>query len=102
MAIQCAYGIGEASEEDFRLSLALFLTASVRGQNAPELALALIGKEPMPGLIESPLTTLGQALKDAANGTLEELIAVATKLCQGSESKPHIALGRVQRNTFNA
>jgi DNA helicase-2/ATP-dependent DNA helicase PcrA len=83
MAVQCAYAMGEASEEDLRLSLALFLTASVRGQNAPELALALIGREPLPGLIETNLTSLGQALNESAVGTLGELIEVATKSWPG-------------------
>ena len=56
MAAQCAYTVGLGGDDDLRESLALFLTANVRGRYAPPLALALIGTGSLPIPVDNAIT----------------------------------------------
>ena len=62
MAAQCAYAIGLVGDDEIRESLALFLTASVRGRNAPPMALALIGSGSLPNQVDNSIGELETAL----------------------------------------
>jgi len=83
MSAQCGYAVGLATSEDVRAALAVFLTATVRGRRAPNLAHALIGRVPLPGEIEGAMGQLETALKAAANGTMSDLASVAMRSWQG-------------------
>ena len=83
MAMQCAYAAGQATDEEVRESLALFLTASVRGRDAPTMARALIGFTALPDLVESAIGELEQALVSAAPGTVGELADIAVRSWDG-------------------
>lgn len=77
MAAQCAFAEGMATDEQIRESLALFLTASVRGQQAPDMARALIGQALLPSLVASAIEELEQALTVGRDGTVGELADIA-------------------------
>lgn len=77
MAAQCLFAVGLATDEEVRESLGLFLTAATRRRQAPQLALALIGKLDLPGPIEDALSSLERALTAAADGTLEDVATIA-------------------------
>ena len=77
MAVQCAYAVGWAADDEVRESLALFLTASVRGRNAPPMARALIGYGPLPIQVDASIDDLERALAGAATGTVGELGEIA-------------------------
>lgn len=83
MAAQCAFAAGLSSDEEVRQSLGLFLTASVRSRDVPQLARALIGEVNLPGLIEEALQQLGGALTGATEGTLEDLARIAMQSWEG-------------------
>lgn len=76
----CALGVGLAAMADIRLAFATFLTACSRGRGAPAMAVSLqtgVGLHPD---IEAALDDLEQALVEAADGTLGDLVRVA---CNG-------------------
>ena len=77
MATQCAFALGLASDEDVREAFGLFLTASVRRREVPEMARALIGEVNLPGLIEETLQRLEEALVAATDSMIEDLARVA-------------------------
>ena len=79
MAVQCAYAAGLLGDDDIRESLALFLTASVRGRDAPPMALALIGSRALPGQIDNAIGELESALDGATYGTMGDLGQVAMR-----------------------
>lgn len=79
MAHQCAYAVGLATLAELRQSLALFLTATVRSKQPPEMALALIGKLPLPERVENAIIQLEGALKSTVTGTVGDLVAVAMR-----------------------
>ena len=83
MAVQCAYAAGLMEDDDIRESLALFLTASVRGRNAPPMALALVGSGLLPIQVENMIGELEGALKDATSGTIGELGEIAMRSWYG-------------------
>jgi len=78
MSNLCAFSVGEATAEDVRLSLALFLTASVRG-DTPALAYGFMGEADLPDPISTALAELQAALKSAAQGTLAAVVPIATQ-----------------------
>ena len=73
MAVQCAYAVGLLGDDDIRESLALFLTASVRGRDAPPMALALIGSGALPSQVDNAIGELERALTRATFGTMGDL-----------------------------
>ena len=79
MAIQCAFGLSLATREQVRESLALFLTACVRGRKAPLLARALIGQAPLPGPIEEAHIETEDLLVEATQGCIVDLIEVVAR-----------------------
>ena len=83
MAIQCAYAAGLMEDDDLRESLALFLTASVRGRNVPPMALALVGSGLLPTQIENTIGELEGALRDGTGGTIGELGKIAMRSWYG-------------------
>ena len=83
MAVQCAYAAGLMEDDDTRESLALFLTASVRGRNAPPMALALVGSGLLPIQVENMISALERALREATGGTLGEVGEVAMRSWYG-------------------
>jgi DNA helicase-2/ATP-dependent DNA helicase PcrA len=85
MATQCAYAMGLATDDEVRESLALFLTATVRSQQPPQLARALIGigELALPGLIDEAVQQLEIALAGTIDGTMEDLAGVAMQSWEG-------------------
>ena len=83
MAVQCAYAAGLVGDGDIRESLALFLTASVRGRDAPPMALALMGSRPLPVQVENAINELEWVLAEATNGTIAELGQIAMRSWYG-------------------
>ena len=79
MATQCAFGLGLATREDVRRSLALFVVASTRGRDTPAIALSLLGRgtSPLPQLVQDALHALEQELQKSADGRIEELMMTA-------------------------
>ena len=77
MTTQCLFAVGLATDEGIRESFGLFLTAATRHRQALPLALALIGKSDLPGLIEDSMSSLERSLTEAANGTLEDVATTA-------------------------
>ena len=73
MAVQCAYAVGAANDHEVRESLALFMTACVRGRNAPPMARALIGRAALPDQVENSIGELETTLAGATQGTMREL-----------------------------
>lgn len=83
MATQCSYAIGLATDEEVRQSIGLFLTATVRSRQPPELARALVGEFTLPGLIEEALQQLERALTVASEGNMEDVAVVAMQSWEG-------------------
>ena len=83
MAMQCAYAAGLAGDDDIRESLALFLTASVRGKNAPPMAFALIGASFLPAEVDEAIDNLELVLRDATDGTLGDLGQIVMRSWNG-------------------
>jgi DNA helicase-2/ATP-dependent DNA helicase PcrA len=79
MATQCAFAVGLATSEEVRQSLALFLTATVRSQQAPQLARALLGDAPLPELVQNAVLRLEVDLAAAVGGSIEDLSAIAIR-----------------------
>ena len=79
MAAQCAYAAGLLGDDDIRESLALFLTASVRGRDAPPMALALIGSGGLPSQVDNAISELEWALTGATYGTMGDLGQIAMR-----------------------
>ena len=79
MVIQCAYAVGCAEDDEVRESLALFLTACVRGRDAPLMARALIGYGALPHQVDNSIDELEQALAGSTNGTMGELGEIAMR-----------------------
>ena len=79
MAAQCAYAAGLVEDDGIRESLALFLTASVRGRDAPPMALALIGSGALPSQVDNAIGELERALTDATYGTMGDLGQIAMR-----------------------
>ena len=77
MAVQCAYATGLATDEQVRESLALFLTACVRGRQAPPMALGLIGKGTLPTPVDNEIEHLESSLKDASAANMGDLSEIA-------------------------
>lgn len=83
MGVQCSLAIGQGTSADIRQALALFLTATVRSQEPPQMARALIGEVPLPGLVEQRLGELEATLMAAASGTMDDLVTVAMQSWEG-------------------
>lgn len=83
MAAQCAFALGMASDEDVRKSLGLFLTASMRRSKAPRMARALVGKAPLPELVEQAVQRLEDSLTEASQGTVGDLAEIAIRSWEG-------------------
>ena len=83
MAVQCAYAVGLLGDDDIRESLALFLTACVRGRDAPPMALALIGSGALPSQVDNAIGKLESALTDATYGTMGDLGQIAMRSWSG-------------------
>ena len=83
MAVQCAYAAGLMEDDVLRESLALFLTASVRGRNAPPMAFALVGSGLLPSQVENRISELEGALRDATSGTIGGLGEIAMRSWHG-------------------
>ena len=83
MAAQCAIALGLASDEDVRRSLGLFLTASMRRAKAPLMARALIGKAPLPDLVDQAVQRLEDSLIEASQGTVGDLAKIAVNSWEG-------------------
>lgn len=77
MATQCAYAVDLATDEQIRESLALFLTACVRGRQAPPLAQALIGYGQLPDPIDEAIEGLKVSLKGNSGATMGNLSEIA-------------------------
>ena len=73
MAVQCAYAVGWADDDEVRESLALFMTACVRGRYAPPMAQALIGYGALPDQVDNSIGELETTLAGATQGTMREL-----------------------------
>ena len=84
MAVQCAYAAGLLEDDVLRESLALFLTASVRGRNAPPMAFALVGSGLLPSQVENRISELEGALRDASSGTIGGLGEIAMRSWHGN------------------
>ena len=83
MAAQCAYAAGLVGDDEVRESLALFLTACVRGRNAPAMAIALIGSGPLPNRVDNAIGELECALVGATGSTMGELAQIAMQSWYG-------------------
>ena len=79
MAVQCAYAVGRADDDEVRESLALFMTACVRGRYAPPMAQALIGRAALPDQVENSIGELETTLAGATQGTMRELGEIAMR-----------------------
>lgn len=79
ISTQCAYAMDMATRTDIRTTLAVYLTATVRGKEAPYLARALLGNLSLPGEIEEAIIQLEIALREVADSTISDLAAVATQ-----------------------
>ena len=77
MATQCAFGMRLTSSDEVRESLALFLTASVRGRRAPDLAMGMVGRGRIPEAVDLALSCLEEDLLLAAEGTIGSISEVA-------------------------
>lgn len=82
MSAQCCLAIGLATSKEMRTTLATFLTATVRGSRAPEMAKALIGRTPLPKEIVGALNQLEEALKASTGGNIGDLAAIAIRSWQ--------------------
>lgn len=80
MEAACRFGAGEAVFEQVRLRLAVFLTASVRGNKPPDLALGLQGATALPTRLGERLNDEQQALRQAAEEGTEHLVSAAMNL----------------------
>ena len=77
LATMCAFAVGLATSKDLRLGLATYLTSCTRGKNPPPLAVALAYGSPLPVVVSQRVRTLESRLREAADGTLEDLLGVA-------------------------
>lgn len=73
MAVQCAYAVGLADDDEVRESLALFMTACVRGRYAPPMAQALVGRGALPDQVDNLIGELETTLAGATQGTMRGL-----------------------------
>lgn len=80
MDAACQFAVGHVAFHQVRLRLAVFLTASVRGNAVPELALGLKGSATLPPKIQERLKDAEQGLRDAAEGSVEHLVSAAMNL----------------------
>jgi DNA helicase-2/ATP-dependent DNA helicase PcrA len=80
MTALCEFAVGRASFDDLRVRLAVFLTACTRGKSAPLLAHSLASGLGLPGPIEERLLQIERALKEAAQGTIGDLVTVACQV----------------------
>ena len=83
MAAQCSFALRLVTDEEVRESFGLFLTASVRGSEVPELARALTGRARLPDLIEEALKQLEDALTAATDGMMEDLFGIVMQSWEG-------------------
>lgn len=72
------FGAGLATDDEVAERLAVFLTSAVRGRNAPELALALIGKRALNPELARRLAALKASLRAAGQASLSDLIQEAS------------------------
>ncbi len=91
MEAACQFGAGCVSIEQLRLRLAVFLAASVRGKNVPELALGLTGSTALPTAVRRRLNDAQQALQQAAEDGVEQLVNAAMNLW------PNLGIGVANR-----
>ena len=80
MEAACQFGAGRVGFEQVRLRLAVFLTASVRGSNVPELALGLKGSTQLPERLAERLDGAQQVLQQATQDGVEQLVNAAMNL----------------------
>ncbi len=71
------YGLGEATTDEARRALAIFLTACTRGRRAPQLAVDLVNDLPLPPLFEQRLEDVMDNLVEAARAGLGPAAAEA-------------------------
>ena len=79
METLCRHGLGKTDLHQVLLRLAVFLTAAVRGNAVPQLALALMGHTPIPGELSRRITALSSAVVGAAKKGLDSLVQTATE-----------------------
>ncbi len=80
MEIACLYGADRVAVDVVRLRLAVFLTASVRRNAVPELALALRGITPLPTRLQQRMNDATKGLREAAGEGFEHLVQTAMQL----------------------
>jgi DNA helicase II / ATP-dependent DNA helicase PcrA len=83
MAALCEFAVGRASFEAVRVRLAIYLTACTRGKAAPQLARDLASGIGLPGPLQDRLREVERALKEAAQGTVGDLVTVACRVWRG-------------------
>ena len=83
MGAQCNLAMDLVTSEQMRAALATFLTSTVRGRRAPDLAYALLGQIPLPDDIEEALSQLEATLKSANDGNIGDLAMIAMRSWQG-------------------
>lgn len=71
------YAFDEATAEDTRIALAIFLTACVRGNSAPELAVRLAHGHDLPRVFEDRLSATLEELGQASSAGISAVAAVA-------------------------
>jgi DNA helicase-2/ATP-dependent DNA helicase PcrA len=80
MAALCEFAVGRASFDEIRVRLAVFLTACTRGKSAPQMAHSLANGVGLPRAIEERLREVERALREAAEGTVGDVVAVACRV----------------------
>lgn len=76
MNTMCRFCVGAVTFEEVRLSLAIFLTACVRG-NAPAMAFAIMGEGTLPDALAGALAGLEAELREATDGGFESVASSA-------------------------
>lgn len=80
LEVMCLHGLRRVDLEQVRHRLAVFLTASVRGQSVPPLAMSLLGRTALPSQLLGRITDLSRALQSAGDAGFESLVRIA---CEG-------------------
>lgn len=83
MAVQCGYSVGSNRQEEIYESLALYLTACVRGQDPPPMARALISQRGLPEPIAFAVDELICSLRGAMDQSIGELSEIVLKSWYG-------------------
>ncbi|NGX46255.1 MAG: ATP-dependent DNA helicase Rep [Chlamydiae bacterium] len=76
----CLHGLQRIDLDKIKLRLAIYLTASVRGNEIPELALALVGKGTLHERLRKRIETESRALRKSAEEGMLFLVQTATQV----------------------